>query len=101
LPPHLCSSLFPYTTLFRSLLPLLERHLRVAVDAEELHARGAWTASRSASGRGWFGAPGGANGMRARSGTSNAAANRAPAFPEKRSEEHTSELQSRGHLVCR
>src|SRR5207253_4877209 len=54
-PPR--STLFPYTTLFRSLAPRplwqdRREHLRVPV-------------------------------------------------PEQRSEEHTSELQSRGHLVCR
>src|SRR5256884_2738720 len=60
-PPR--STLFPYTTLFRS-----HRH-----GGSRLHDRDF-----------------AANARRAR-----------PAFAAKRSEEHTSELQSRLHLVCR
>src|SRR3712207_8346738 len=71
-PPR--STLFPYTTLFRSDVspPGLQRHA----------VRGAWTLLP-----GWR--PGGP-------GTH-------PAHPERedRSEEHTSELQSRQYLVCR
>src|SRR5207253_3803058 len=38
----------------------------------------------------------------ARTGTARGGADRPPARPGRgRSEEHTSELQSRGHLVCR
>src|SRR5215510_16042413 len=58
-PPR--STLFPYTTLFRS-----------------RHRRDAWTHPR--------GPPRGRRPRHAR---------------RRRSEEHTSELQSRGHLVCR
>src|SRR2546429_5289502 len=68
-PPR--STLFPYTTLFRSLGPE-ERQLRPR--------RG-----QLADGDG-VGAPGGDD---------------AVAVCELRSEEHTSELQSRLHLVCR
>src|SRR2546422_5275070 len=64
-PPR--STLFPYTTLFRSLIGL----------AQTLY---------------WKGQPGLAEAYAARA--------RALA-PEDRSEEHTSELQSRLHLVCR
>src|SRR3989442_2854659 len=62
-PPR--STLFPYTTLFRSLLG----------EARELHRRGRHRGVRPAHHR---------RGSRA-----------------ARSEEHTSELQSRPHLVCR
>src|SRR2546429_7080102 len=73
-PPR--STLFPYTTLFRSRL----RGVRTGVDGNprprDLRARP--LAHRSVRARAWTGLPGGA-----------------------RSEEHTSELQSRLHLVCR
>src|SRR2546429_5831695 len=67
-PPR--STLFPYTTLFRS-LPRLRRH------GETLYVNGLYR-------HGFLVAP--------------ALARRAA---RKRSEEHTSELQSRLHLVCR
>src|SRR5258708_14266335 len=57
-PPR--STLFPYTTLFRSAHPLVVDRLRAGIGAQQ------------------FGGP-----------------------PELRSEEHTSELQSPDHLVCR
>src|SRR2546422_8429825 len=71
-PPR--STLFPYTTLFRSLhLPLQRRGLRQMVGdvlmAEEAFAEAALEGGAAAAGM--------------------------------RSEEHTSELQSRLHLVCR
>src|SRR2546422_7533803 len=69
-PPR--STLFPYTTLFRS-LPQRARH-----------PPGVEAADRPL--------PRDAGGPRLR---------RAPAAPAGRSEEHTSELQSRLHLVCR
>src|SRR3712207_8075782 len=87
-PPR--STLFPYTTLFRSFAPRPRRDLRdprgagraglPAVDAED-ERRGDRTACRS--GRE---APPRTQG-RERGG--------------RRSEEHTSELQSRQYLVCR
>src|SRR5439155_17183117 len=73
-PPR--STLFPYTTLFRS-----------QQGAGKPGERGAQSASRSD--------PTGYDPARARA---RAPADRAAAG---RSEEHTSELQSRGHLVCR
>src|SRR5690554_7772243 len=70
-PPR--STLFPYTTLFRS---LPQRRRRAAADA------------RGAGGRGC--------------GCRRTAQDRVAALCEfVRSEEHTSELQSRPHLVCR
>src|SRR3989442_11060212 len=67
-PPR--STLFPYTTLFRSHAPPLSHRL----DAEHVSVRG----------------------QRAK-----AAAEHDPRSGHARSEEHTSELQSRPHLVCR
>src|SRR2546422_6490422 len=64
-PPR--STLFPYTTLFRSVFrDGLTKHIAEGY-AEALHQR----------------------------------AKRFAHFPDNRSEEHTSELQSRLHLVCR
>src|SRR3712207_8128355 len=71
-PPR--STLFPYTTLFRSVLPARRRprlpgqRLRRG-DPRQLREEGRRTASRG--------------------------------LPPARSEEHTSELQSRQYLVCR
>src|SRR2546429_7401013 len=76
-PPR--STLFPYTTLFRSLEPRRD-------DAENDH--GKLRMVRRSDGRG---SASGENGM-----TTGMVS---PAF--MRSEEHTSELQSRLHLVCR
>src|SRR5687768_17829294 len=77
-PPR--STLFPYTTLFRS------------------GARGAGGAAAAAAAAGRAGgsvaAATGAAASRAAAGAAGT-----PAF--RRSEEHTSELQSRLHLVCR
>src|SRR5258708_17027710 len=83
-PPR--STLFPYTTLFRSaaraarLAPSHSRYLRASA------ARGGSARSppSSASRRPW-------------SAASSAPARKLP----RRSEEHTSELQSPDHLVCR
>src|SRR5437870_8265933 len=74
-PPN--STLFPYTTLFRSDLDevaVLDQQRAVAVELDLVEpvvpVGKLWHETR---GHGW----------------------------EERSEEHTSELQSRGHLVCR
>src|SRR5258708_10929278 len=69
-PPR--STLFPYTTLFRSLLRLVNCHARIPADASHPLRSGA---SRSYPAVG--------------------------AKRPQRSEEHTSELQSPDHLVCR
>src|SRR2546422_7859115 len=65
-PPR--STLFPYTTLFRS------NHRALGGD----HAESTGRCLRPATGRAWLGRA-----------------------AQSRSEEHTSELQSRLHLVCR
>src|SRR3712207_7287043 len=79
-PPR--STLFPYTTLFRSLEP--EAH------AEQLEAEQVL-----------FGASGRPAHSPARSSSSRASLSRSVATTSGRSEEHTSELQSRQYLVCR
>src|SRR3712207_7044148 len=86
-PPR--STLFPYTTLFRSL-------------------RGVGPAGPGARGRplddARGGRPDGLHGDPVAAGAGGAAAERAPAdrgADASRSEEHTSELQSRQYLVCR
>src|SRR5262245_63544841 len=74
-PPR--STLFPYTTLFRSLVRLHERARRIGAGEQEIRA--------------------GRDGRRDRH-------RRRPgmvAARRQRSEEHTSELQSLRHLVCR
>src|SRR3712207_7035363 len=78
-PPR--STLFPYTTLFRSVVELEEHHdlVRVLPVAEQ---RGAAAARRGTGGR-------------------EAVEHLLPAVELLRSEEHTSELQSRQYLVCR
>src|SRR2546422_7080797 len=73
-PPR--STLFPYTTLFRS---VHFAHAPVGPKRSVLIAPGSWPSATSAS----------------------AAASTNEVGPQMRSEEHTSELQSRLHLVCR
>src|SRR3989442_8837067 len=70
-PPR--STLFPYTTLFRSL------HLRNVLDTQRDRLLGA----------------------RLRAVGHRSVLRRVPGHHSARSEEHTSELQSRPHLVCR
>src|SRR5690625_5786385 len=74
MPPHIYT-LFPYTTLFRS--PGRRHH----------GAAGELNASQEAS--------------EASEEATEAPGKAASVSEEARSEEHTSELQSRGHLVCR
>src|SRR3712207_7054370 len=81
-PPR--STLFPYTTLFRSLLVLDEDLLTAAHRAVGTHA------ARHAVGGG-----------DARSDRVGPRRTHRGTAPEGRSEEHTSELQSRQYLVCR
>src|SRR3989442_6277281 len=70
-PPR--STLFPYTTLFRSLGHLLRPARHAAEHDPRFGNRFAFRVPTSAL----------------------------PLHPRRRSEEHTSELQSRPHLVCR
>src|SRR3989442_10110986 len=73
-PPR--STLFPYTTLFRSVKLLGARHADVAAVGDDNQAIYRWRGAALSNFRGFL-----------------------RHFP--RSEEHTSELQSRPHLVCR
>src|SRR2546429_4610444 len=81
-PPR--STLFPYTTLFRSLLPgqLAEDWLcqRLSGKDQSIHRAQSGNSAKSAQ-----------SGSQIRHGLRR----------DLRSEEHTSELQSRLHLVCR
>src|SRR5687768_18139124 len=89
--PPPASTLFPYTTLFRSgpemIQPVADRlghDRRYAVDASKLERELGWRPTRSA----W---------PEALERTVRKPSSRS----SLRSEEHTSELQSRLHLVCR
>src|SRR3712207_7418286 len=91
-PPR--STLFPYTTLFRSLDVVQNHEFALA------RRRGAWAMVENASVKRAKEALRQANGeLEARVERRTADLRRALA--EKRSEEHTSELQSRQYLVCR
>src|SRR3989442_9167347 len=79
-PPR--STLFPYTTLFRSVI------------AAKLQTLG--LARRAAR---WLSQP--ENARRVAQQVASGVAKTLEALPDDRSEEHTSELQSRPHLVCR
>src|SRR5690625_6408871 len=81
--PARCSSLFPYTTLFRSKMNAGTLMLNLDWRSTEYHAPDTKN----------IGAGGGV--------TDTNAEIRWWDNYGKRSEEHTSELQSRGHLVCR
>src|SRR3712207_7614080 len=91
-PPR--STLFPYTTLFRSGVGCLNCHVYAGEGATSLGAPE--LTDIGTVGRGeeywvrWVRNP-----QEIKPGT------QMPAFPSLRSEEHTSELQSRQYLVCR
>src|SRR5690606_41981437 len=90
------STLCPYTTLFRSKEASAETG-RAAVDAR--HASRTWpgeTSRRSASSSAVGGRP-----RSVESSSVTAATCTVRSFTRRRSEEHTSELQSRENLVCR
>src|SRR3712207_8271993 len=78
-PPR--STLFPYTTLFRS--------------------RGEVLLEGARGGAGPGARPGGEVAPGVPTGAGGGVGGVAGAYPEARSEEHTSELQSRQYLVCR
>src|SRR3712207_7792547 len=85
-PPR--STLFPYTTLFRSVLPLALRRLERA--RGKAHGRDASRDDRALQG----------DGLLHLAGDVPADVRSRPRL-RSRSEEHTSELQSRQYLVCR
>src|SRR5207244_10876684 len=93
---HLRSSLFPYTTLFRSTAVRNSRRFMVAsLSVPGVHTD-AWLYPRL-----------GARLRENRASIARLNAGRSPGWrlvtqlPSSRSEEHTSELQSPDHLVCR
>src|SRR5690606_41458087 len=86
------STLFPYTTLFRSELGIYPRDPFVNLDTE-----GVGELVRIAAERGRATRPDLKLGICGEHGGDPASI----AFCEERSEEHTSELQSRENLVCR
>src|SRR5207253_9638171 len=91
-PPTPISTLFPYTTLFRSHSTCRRRHLSRASCGLQSHAgmaRRPVRLDRSLPG-----------GLSAKKGPRKGRVPGGRRTPS-RSEEHTSELQSRGHLVCR
>src|SRR2546422_3871103 len=93
-PPR--STLFPYTTLFRS----VERVLAKAPEVERIAERLMRASNVLYLGRG-YNFPVALEGALKLKEISYIHAEGYPAAEMKRSEEHTSELQSRLHLVCR
>src|SRR3989454_5752929 len=95
-PPR--STLFPYTTLFRSIQLRLERNQSLGAASWALPRI---EVARTKSVRGHVGVSADA-GFRLTPERTQALTEIATAFfPRKRSEEHTSELQSPCNLVCR
>src|SRR2546422_8280211 len=84
-PPR--STLFPYTTLFRSEDPALAAPGRPGLEPEGIRSR--------------LGLGEGVGAEQVGGEAGEIAAPQIVARPLERSEEHTSELQSRLHLVCR
>src|SRR3712207_7149114 len=84
-PPR--STLFPYTTLFRSQTRIAGRAAQFLYgDGGQGGLRKGWRSGERAVGKGFYTLGG---------------RRPAPASSDRRSEEHTSELQSRQYLVCR
>src|SRR3712207_9409048 len=97
-PPR--STLFPYTTLFRSRRPLRYAHPLTVASAAASTAPGPVQTLTCLTSLGML-----SNSVRQREGDAMRHTLRTEitiaAAPEARSEEHTSELQSRQYLVCR
>src|SRR5690349_23604596 len=87
---HLLSTLFPYTTLFRS-----------AKAARVLGATSLASRARSASSRRKSSTVSTSYHVGSVATVRSSSAARSSVWPNTRSEEHTSELQSRRDLVCR
>src|SRR5207253_10130004 len=97
-PPR--STLFPYTTLFRSELPV---QANLACDGripERPRAHGD-VGARQDGGLEALELPDGRGAVGIGHEAELTAGGKHPGADGERSEEHTSELQSRGHLVCR
>src|SRR2546423_9560288 len=84
-PPR--STLFPYTTLFRSVLD--RRRTAPAIDLVERHSGPLWIRSALSSRHAVWSSSRACDRLRL------------AALHQRRSEEHTSELQSLAYLVCR
>src|SRR5207253_9602940 len=84
------STPFPYTTLFRSELE------RAVHDGEAVALAGEWAEVHGAEAE-----PADPEPALAETDVVHAGVSTTPRGVSERSEEHTSELQSRGHLVCR
>src|SRR2546422_2300812 len=92
-PPR--STLFPYTTLFRSVLrPVLDELEGDNANADTVKGIDFWRAAPD-------GAAGSFSGSAGRRVLTAKFRQLLPSIEVERSEEHTSELQSRLHLVCR
>src|SRR3712207_8424550 len=91
-PPR--STLFPYTTLFRS-IPLLNREARSRIEADAGHGEFAGRRECELSGQ--------SQRLEGNALLGELPSRRSRLLGEsdQRSEEHTSELQSRQYLVCR
>src|SRR3712207_8345376 len=85
-PPR--STLFPYTTLFRSYAAVVPKFIRLIAAREPVPIDGDGEQSRDFT-------------YVANVVEANVRAAEAPDVAGRRSEEHTSELQSRQYLVCR
>src|SRR5207302_4755918 len=92
-PPPPCSPLFPYTTLFRSFDPASLRRSQACVRCSAADH----CLTRRPAGAD-YGVAGRETASSGRLGLRHVAETHPPA---RRSEEHTSELQSRENLVCR
>src|SRR2546429_9562417 len=97
-PPR--STLFPYTTLFRSAEPFIFHHLQVITQGHSCfhHTVIDFHRRERMHMHFWNGTLDGAEKIAVEKSVEVA---RQPALDANRSEEHTSELQSRLHLVCR
>src|SRR5207244_13014678 len=89
-PPRPCPSLFPYTTLFRS----------SGLPSPRAQSAGSWRPGRFLTSA-WLRNRSGSSRWRTYWPTARLSAGLAAAWSLGRSEEHTSELQSPDHLVCR
>src|SRR3712207_9576492 len=97
-PPR--STLFPYTTLFRSYKAVVSPMV-VLILSSDFALRFSGTGMTKGSSRSRALGPGGGKAPSPRLGTPPGSRPPEAPAPTDRSEEHTSELQSRQYLVCR
>src|SRR5439155_26227861 len=100
-PPHQHSTLSPYTTLFRSIFSVINSVMLTPLPYREPDRLVMLWETRQGSDRPLVSYPNFVDLRQRQRGFEDIAVSRCPAAsPTARSEEHTSELQSRGHLVC-